>query len=59
MSTDIRTAMTWKDGKWMPVPVEQLKECRPGKPEDCPRCNALTYLDLTRRHGAPKGWRKA
>ena len=59
MSTDNRTAMTWKVSKWTPVQVEQLKKCRPGKPEDCPRCNALTYLDLTRRHGAPKGSRKA
>ena len=52
---DERMAMTWQDGKWTPVPVEQLKECRPGKPEDCPRCMALTYLDLTRRYGTQKG----
>ena len=49
--SDERTAMTWKDGKWIPVPVNELKECRPGKPEDCPRCNALSYLDLSKRFG--------
>lgn len=46
---DERTAMTWRDGKWVPVPVSQLKECRPGRPEDCPRCNALLYLDLSKQ----------
>ena len=51
---DERTAMTWHDGKWTPVPVAQLKECRPGRPEDCPRCNALSYFDLTKRFGTRK-----
>lgn len=55
MTSTSRTAMTWKDGKWTPVPVDQLKECRPGKPEDCPRCMAFTYLDLSRRPMAQEG----
>lgn len=57
MTSTSRTAMTWTDGKWTPVPVDQLKECRPGKPEDCPRCMAFTYLDLSRRYQTQKDGR--
>jgi predicted PP-loop superfamily ATPase len=43
----------WKDGKWIEVDKSSIAEHQHnGKPEDCDRCNAMLYFDLTRLSNA-------
>ena len=48
MTDNPNTVMTWDGKKWVSVPAESVKEHKPGKPEDCLRCNAILYYELSR-----------
>lgn len=40
----------WKNGQWVEIEKSEVPEHQhDGKPEDCDRCNAMLYYDLTQQ----------
>jgi hypothetical protein len=48
MADQASTVKTWDGTRWIPVPAASVKEHTHGKPEDCPRCNAILHHELCR-----------